>query len=72
MAIQLCGFLASKNFHPMNGALTLVGFLNGFIHDSNHDRCDVNASAISFDKWNDWIQRHIQGLISIDRDFFAL
>ena len=56
----------------MNDALALVGFLNRFIHHPYHDWRDVDAGAIAFDKGNDWIDWHIQCLISIERDFFAL
>ena len=69
---MLCCLLACKDFHPVNTALTLVGFLHCFIHHPHHDWGDVNAGAIALDEGNDWINRHIQCLISIDRDFFAL
>ena len=56
----------------MYAPLALIGFLDGFVHHSNHDRRDINAGAIALDEWNDWIDGHIQCLVSIDRDFFAL
>ena len=69
---MLCCLLTSKDFHPVNTALTVVGFLHCFIHHAHHDRRNINTRAIALDEGNDWMKRHIQCLVSIDRDFLTL
>src|SRR5690606_29895748 len=65
------GFLASVDFHPVDFALAAVCLLNCSIHDLDHHGRNVRPRTITLDVGDDGLIRHVQGKISIDRDFLA-
>ncbi|MNZ67932.1 hypothetical protein D3C78_861900 [compost metagenome] len=71
LIVDLCGLLASIDFHPCDLASALVGFLDCGIDDLDHHRRDIHADAITLDVRDDRIIRHIQGHVGIDADLFA-
>ncbi len=71
LIVNLSSFFPGVDFHPGNFALAAVSFLNSSIDNLDHDRADINANTITFDKRDDRVVRNIERMVCIDGDFVA-
>ena len=71
-SIDLGRFFASVHLHPVDFLLAAVGLGHSGIHHLQHDRRDVRARTVTFNKRNDRLVLHIQRIVGIDGNFLTL
>ena len=69
--VELGCFFAGIDFHPGDGLLATVSFLNRGVNDIDHDRSNIHPNAIALNVGNDWMVGHRQAIVCINRDDVA-
>jgi hypothetical protein len=71
IAIDLGGFLAGINLHPLNLAAAVIGLGHRGIYHLHHDGGDIDARAVALNIGDDGLVGDPEGIMVVDLDLFA-